>query len=78
VAAKDRRWCHSRVPEVRLPFATAFLQVFANLFAVHIARYTKARRVDGRSYGSVADTPLQPILEGRVRPVTMKRNAWNA
>jgi hypothetical protein len=75
VAERDRFQYHTRIPEVRVPFATAFLQVFAELFTVHYVGDKEAWRIKGWCYGCVADTPLQPILEGRIRPGKVKRNA---
>ncbi len=62
MAAKDIGWRHLRVPEVYLSSFAAFVQVFTELFKVHADRCTEARRFEGQSYGSVADTPLQPLL----------------
>jgi hypothetical protein len=76
VVSKDRREQYPRVSEVSLPVATAFLQVFAELFALHAAGCTKARCFEGRSHGHVAVTALQPLFERWVRPNKMKRNAW--
>jgi hypothetical protein len=42
------------------------LQVFAELFAVHVARRTETRGRQGGAYGGVAGTALQPLLEGRI------------
>ncbi len=78
MASEDGRRRYPRLSEACLPVATAVVQVFAELFTVHVDRYTKARRFEGRSHGGVADTPLQPLLEGRVRPGKVKRNVWNA
>jgi hypothetical protein len=75
VVERDHYQYHSHIPEVRLPFATICLQVFAELFAVHYVRYTEAWGSERWSYGCVANTPLQPILEGRIRPSKVKRNA---
>jgi hypothetical protein len=78
VVEEDRRRCYPRVSEACFSAATAFLQVFAELFAVHLDRGAKVRGFEGRSYGCVEDSAVQPLVEGRVRPGKVKRNVWNA
>jgi hypothetical protein len=54
-------------------FVSPIVQVLAKLFGVHVAGYTEARRFEGRIVGSMADNPLQPLVQGRDRPGKMRR-----